>query len=199
MTASQPLVLGNSNSSSGISLKKGQKVSLGNSLTKIKAGIYWQSQHDLDVSCFLLGTNSKVLGDDWFVFYGALRSPDGAVIHSGDARDGSMPDDDEIITVSLTTLNPDVQKLVFVVTINEAKQLGLNFANVTDAGIHINDAITGQELCRFQLTDYYNNVTSMVVGELYRYNNEWKFNPIGDGLSADLYDLCMRYGVNVRE
>ena len=55
------------------------------------------------------------------------------------------------------------------------------------------------ELSRFQLTDYYSNVTSMVVGELYRYNGTWKFNAVGDGVSKDLAGLCEMYGVNVAD
>lgn len=39
----------------------------------------------------------------------------------------------------------------------------------------------------------------MMVGELYNHNGQWKFNPIGDGVDADLYGLCSRYGVNVIE
>lgn len=196
----------------GISLKKGQKQSLvsngGAPLRLLKAGLCWETEHDLDVSCFMLGQNGKVIGDDWFVFYSALRSPDGALQHSGDSRDGALPGDDETISIDLSRLDPRVVKLVFVVTINEAHQRGLSFAGVRNAAIHIFDDVTKQDLCNFNLTNavpanqyqqYYGNVTSMMVGELYSHNGQWKFNPIGDGTNDDLYGLCARYGVNVRE
>ncbi len=190
----------------GVHLRKGQKTTLvpanGGTLDKIKAGLSWEvsgQQYDLDVECFMLGANGKVLGDDWFVFYGSLRSPDGAVVHSGDCKDGSLPGDDEVITIQLSLLNPQVKKLVFVVTINEAKQRGLNFAGVKNAAIHIQDCASGTDLCSFQLTDYYASVTSMVVGEIYNHNRQWKFNPVGDGVAADLYELCARYGVSVAD
>lgn len=190
----------------GVHLRKGQKTTLvsanGGTLDEIKAGLSWEvsgQQYDLDVECFMLGANGKVLGDDWFVFYGSLRSPDGAVTHNGDCRDGSLPGDDEVITIQLSRLSPQVKKLVFVVTINEAKQRGLNFAGVKNAAIHIQDCASGTDLCSFQLTDYYANVTSMVVGEIYNHNGQWKFNPVGDGVAADLYELCTRYGVSVAD
>lgn len=190
----------------GVHLRKGQKTALvsanGGILDEIKAGLSWEvsgQQYDLDVECFMLGANGKVLGDDWFVFYGSLRSPDGAVTHNGDCRDGSLPGDDEVITIQLSHLSPQVKKLVFVVTINEAKQRGLNFAGVKNAAIHIQDCASGTDLCSFQLTDYYANVTSMVVGEIYNHNGQWKFNPVGDGVAADLYELCARYGVSVAD
>lgn len=189
----------------GVHLRKGQKTALvaanGSVLDRIKAGLSWDASqgYDLDVECFMLGSNSKVLGDDWFVFYGSLQSPDGAVTHSGDCRDGSLPGDDEVITIQLSRLNPQVQKLVFVVTINEARERGLNFAGVRNAAIHIQDCAIGADLCSFQLTDYYANVTSMMVGEIYNHNGQWKFNPIGDGIAADLYELCARFGVQVAD
>ena len=57
------------------------------------------------------------------------------------------------------------------------------------------DRQTNQELMRFMLTAYYENVTSMMVGEIYNRNGQWKFSPIGDGVAKDLAGLCEMYGV----
>ena len=38
--------------------------------------------------------------------------------------------------------------------------------------------------------------TAMVVGEIYRHNNEWKFNAIGSGFSGGLAALCAQYGID---
>jgi tellurium resistance protein TerD len=70
---------------------------------------------------------------------------------------------------------------------------------VANAYVRVVDKTTGQEINRFELTDYYSNVTSMVVGELYRYNGAWKFNAVGDGVARDLAGLCEMYGVNVAD
>ena len=189
----------------GVRLKKGQKFGLaganGSALSNIKVALGWDitnQQCDLDSSAFMLGADGRVLGDDWFVFYGSTTSPDGSVRHSGDSQ-GACDNDDEVINVDLQRVNQQVEKIVFVVTINEALELGLNFSMVANAYIRIVNADNNQELARFDLTNYYSNVTSMMVGELYRRNGEWKFNPIGDGVSADLMGLCERYGVNVAD
>lgn len=191
----------------GVSLKKGQKVSLSKmntSLDNILVGLGWDItqntnvQHDLDVEVFMLGDNDKVVGDEWFVFYNKLVSPDGSVKHSGDNRTGVGTGDDETINVQLSRVNPQVKKLVFIVTINEAQQRGHNFGQMQNAYIRIVDQSSGSELVRFNLTDYYNNVISMLVGEIYRHNDEWKFNPVGEGLNNDLEGLCIRFGVNVQ-
>ena len=66
-----------------------------------------------------------------------------------------------------------------------------------DAYIRIIDQASGQELAGFQMDEYYSNVTSMMIGEIYRHKNIWKFNAIGNGVAKDLAGLCALYGVQV--
>lgn len=65
-----------------------------------------------------------------------------------------------------------------------------------DAYIRIMDQ-SGKELVSFLMTEYYNNVISMMIGELYLHNDAWKFNAIGNGVAKDLAGLCELYGVQV--
>ena len=189
----------------GVHLKKGQKVALGNGntpLTGIKVCLGWDILNtacDLDASAFMLGADGRVIGDDWFVFYGQPVSPDGSVRHSGDSTNGAAVGDDEIIDINLQTINPNTSKIVFVVTINEALERGLNFSMVTNAYVRVVDTATNTELVKFTLSDYYATVTSMVVGEVYNHNGAWKFNAVGDGVAKDLAGLCAMYGVNVAD
>jgi tellurium resistance protein TerD len=200
----QPPPQNNVSNGRGIILKKGQKTSLSAMnprLDSVDIGLGWDvsgnAQYDLDSECFMIGSNGKVVGDDWFVFYNQPTSPDGAVRHCGDNKTGAGAGDDEIIHIQLSQVSPQVHRLIFIVTINEAREMGLNFSGVRNAYIRVVDKMNNRELIRFHLSDYYNTVTSMVVGEIYRHNGEWKFTPIGDGTQDDLYGLCYRYGVNV--
>jgi len=86
---------------------------------------------------------------------------------------------------------------VFVLTINEALEKRQNFSQVANAYIEIKDIQANTELVRFNLTDYYSNVVSMMVGEIYKKNNQWRFNAIGNGIGDDLLGLCKFYGVEV--
>lgn len=200
----QPITPKQRPSGNGVHLKKGQKVNLaqqGQTLTNIKVCLGWDIMNmacDLDASAFMLDANNKVIGDDWFVFYGQNVSPDGSVQHSGDSQ-GEGIGDDEIISINLPRVNPNVKKIVFVVTIDEALERGLNFSMVQNAYVRVVDSNTNQELIKFTLTDYYANVTSMVVGEVYNHNGQWKFNAVGDGVAKDLAGLCAMYGVNVAD
>lgn len=118
------------NFGSGVVLRKGQKMNLSpdNSIHEVDIGLGWDAVqgYDLDASAFMLGANGKVPGDDWFVFYGQTSSPDGAVTHSGDSN-GVGDGDDEIIHINLDRVSPQVQKIVFIVTIDSALERGYNF------------------------------------------------------------------------
>jgi len=176
---------------------KGQKVGLetGTALTGLKACLGWSVTNpacDLDVSAFLLNTSGKVLGDEWFVFYGQTTSPDGST--SFVTENGA---DLESITIDLSRLDPQVNQIVFVLTINEALEKHLNFSMVKDAYVRILDPVSGNEIVSFLLDEYYANVTSMMIGAVYKHNGQWKFNAMGSGVARDLAGLCEYYGVAV--
>lgn len=197
----------NSPRAAGVILAKGQRVSLNQlnpQLSMIEVGLGWdipaipgQVPYDLDAEAFLLDDNNRIVGNDWFVFYNQPTSPDGSVRHSGDNRTGDQQGDDETILVNLNIIDPRVKKVAFVVTINEALQRGQNFGGIKNAYIRVIDKASNNELVRFNLTEYYKEVVSMVIGELYFKNNEWRFNPVGMGTADDLLGLCRRYGVEV--
>lgn len=175
---------------------KGQKVQLksADNPQKIRACIGWNvlnTKCDVDVSAFLLN-NGRVLGDAWFVFYGQESSPDGSTVFSAN----SSPDR-ESISIDFNRLNASVDRIVFILTINEASEKRLNFSMIKDAYIRIIDTSSNQELVSFKIDEYYSNVISMTIGEIYLHNGIWKFNAVGNGVGKDLAGLCQQYGVQV--
>lgn len=190
-----------------INLSKGQKVDLtkGNpGLKKIMVGLGWDvnqfdsgSAFDLDAAAFMTGANGKCPTEKEFVFYGNLEHASGSVKHMGDNLTGDGDGDDEQILVDLTTIPADVEKVAFTVTIYDADARHQNFGQVSNAFIRIVDETTGQELIRYDLGEDFSIETAVVVGELYRYNGEWKFNAIGSGFQGGLAALCGHYGIDV--
>lgn len=177
--------------------KKGQKTQLfpESSVIKLKACLGWNVSNpecDVDVSAFMLSSTGKVPGDDWFVFYGQTTSPDGSLLFKPDEKV-----DRESITIDLAKLDPMVSKVVFVLTINEAYEKNLNLSMIKDAYIRILNCSNNSELVSFKMDEYYSNVTSMMIGEIYKLNGNWKFNAIGNGVARDLAGLCELYGVQV--
>ncbi len=108
-------------------VQKGQKIPLssGRPPGRLTACFGWNttnSQCDVDVSAFLLGADGRVLGDSWFVFYGQTKSPDSSCTFQS-----TSSQDRETITIDFHRLHPDVKKIVFVLTINEAFEKNLHF------------------------------------------------------------------------
>lgn len=179
-------------------VRKGQKAPLTADQAPgiLKACFGWNAsnaQCDADVSAFLLGADGKVIGDSWFVFYGQTESPDKCCrFEYGPATDR------ESITINLRHLNPNVKKIVFVLTIHEAFAKRLHFGMMKDAYVRILDQ-NQTEIVSFQMQEYYSNVISMMIGEIYQYNGSWKFNAVGNGVAKDLAGLCALYGVEVTD
>ena len=191
-----------------ISLKKGQKVSLtkGNpALKQIMVGLGWKANEnhlnydfDLDASVIMCNDNGKCINKSNFVYFGNLNHPSGSVIHMGDNLVGSIDDekkDDEQIKIDLSTVPQDISKLVFAVSIYEAENRHQNFGQVSNAFIRILDQSTNKEIIRYDLTENFQNETAVVVGEIYRYKQEWKFNAIGSGFEGGIEELLSHYGI----
>lgn len=191
----------------GITLAKGQKVDLTKSNPGLKSviiGLGWDTNKydgghnfDLDTAAFLTGGNGKVISDTDFVFYNNLRHPSGAVTHLGDNLTGMGEGDDEQIKVQLDAVPAQIERIAFTVTIHEALERNQNFGQVSNSYIRVLDEATGKELIRYDLGEDFSIETAVVVGELYRYNGEWKFNAIGSGYQGGLAALCGNFGINI--
>ncbi|MBB1244876.1 TerD family protein [Streptomyces durbertensis] len=190
----------------GVTLAKGGNVSLSKAapnLTRVEIGLGWQARattgadFDLDASA-LLCAGGRVLGDEYFVFYNNLKSPDGSVEHTGDELvGGSGGGDDETVLVDLTLVPPQVDKIVFAVSIHDADARRQTFGQVTNAYIRVVNQADGNELARYDLTEDASSETAMLFGELYRYGQEWKFRAVGQGYASGLRGIALDFGVNV--
>lgn len=190
-----------------VNLTKGQKVDLTKTnpgLTKLVVGLGWDvnafdsgSGFDLDAAVFMTGGNGKCQSDADFIFYGNLEHPSKSVKHTGDNRTGEGEGDDEQIVVDLTKIPNGVERIAFTATIYDAESRNQNFGMVSNAYIHIQDMVSGEDLIRYDLGEDFSIETAIVVGELYRHNGEWKFNAIGSGFQGGLAALCGHYGIDV--
>ncbi|WP_424863324.1 TerD family protein [Streptomyces sp. MMS24-I29] len=190
----------------GVSLAKGQNVVLnqdGTPLADVTVGLGWDARpaggadFDLDASAIICGPDQKAVSDQHFVFYNNLRSPDGAVRHTGDNTTGEGEGDDEQILVDLDRLDEKTGQIVFIVSIHDAQNRGQNFGQVEDAYIRVVDNLTGREMCRYELSYDAAGETAMVFGALYRRGGEWKFRAIGQGYASGLAGIAVDYGVDV--
>ncbi|MCR4644461.1 MAG: TerD family protein [Oscillospiraceae bacterium] len=181
-----------------VSLQKGQKVELkketGGALSNVMVGLGWDEATpekggffksmfsatddiDCDASAILC-KNGKFVSSTDLVYFGNLRHRSGAVQHMGDNLTGAGEGDDEQIMVNLQQLPAEYDKIIFVVNIFEAQSRHQHFGMISNCFIRICDD-NGKEMCRYDLSEHYDNMTAMIFGELYRHNGAWKFNAIG--------------------
>lgn len=200
-----------------ISLKKGQKIDLtkGNpGLNKLMVGLGWDpvengggggflkglfgggggANIDCDASVFMLNQDKKLTKKENLVYFGNLKSKCGSVKHMGDNLTGQGDGDDEQIYVELNKIPADVNYLVFVVNIYDCAKRKQDFGMIKNAFIRVVNGDNNQEAVKFNLTDSYAGKTSLIVGEVYRHNTEWKFAAVGEGTTdASLGNLSKRF------
>ncbi len=199
-----------------ISLQKGQKVSLSKDnagLGKIVVGLGWDEAPqntgigglfsalfgggnqsiDCDASAILLQDGKlKDLKD--VVYYANLIHSSGTVKHKGDNLTGAGEGDDEQIVIDLASIPEEYDRIVIVVNIYQAIQRHQHFGMIRNAFARIVDQRTNRELCRYNLTEDYSGQLALICGEVYRHNDEWKFNAIGQGTrDAGIGELARRY------
>lgn len=189
-----------------ISLQKGGNVNLSKEapgLSKLVVGLGWDVRNtdgaafDIDSTAFLLKADGKVRADNDFIFYNNLKSSDGSVAHSGDNRTGAGDGDDETVTVELSKVPAEIDRIAVCVTIHEADARRQNFGQVQKAYVRCVNAATGQEIARFDLSEDGSVETSLVFGEVYRNGGDWKFRAVGQGYKGGLGALAGSFGVAV--
>ena len=205
-----------------VTLRKGQKVSLtkdNDGLNKLFIGCGWDENLketekkglfnkvfsrnntinnddsiDVDASVIVC-RNGKFSREDDLVYFGHLRHESGAIIHTGDNLTGEGEGDDEVILITLDKLPNDCDRLIFVANIYNAKSKHQNFGMISNAFIRIVDNKKNEELCRYNISDdVAPDSTALIFGEVYKKDNEWKFNAIGQGTKAkSVKEMCAAF------
>ena len=180
-----------------INLQKGQRISLekeaGRGLTRVIMGLGWgmkqvqskgflgfgggtrQEAVDLDASCLLFDTSGNLVDTVWFR---QLESHCGSIRHSGDDRSGGgeAGADNERIAIDLSRVPATVQALLF--TVNSFS--GESFAGIPNAFCRLVDDANNGEIARFDLSLEGGSHTGLIMTKLYRHNNEWKMQALGE-------------------
>jgi tellurium resistance protein TerZ len=182
-----------------INLQKGQRIDLrkenGSTLQDICVGVNWgaierkswlggmkKEAVDLDASCILYDGSKNIID---VIYFGKLKSTDGAVKHSGDDLTGDMDGDDgldnEIITLNFNRLNSNVDHVAFVLNSFQ----GHDFSTIPFASIRIYEGTPSRVNNVHAKYDVANDShfaghVSMVLGVFYKRNDEWKFKAIGE-------------------
>lgn len=201
-----------------VNLEKGQKVDLrkpdGGQLRSVMVGLGWDEAEkpqssggifgslfgggksqdiDCDASAFLC-VNGKITSDDDIIYFGNLEHSSGAVRHMGDNLTGAGEGDDEQIFVDMGRLPAGYDRIIFTVNIYKARERNQHFGMIRNAFIRICDNDNGKELCRYNLSENYDNMTAMIFGEIYLRGGQWRFSAVGQATNDNsISELARRF------
>jgi tellurium resistance protein TerZ len=155
---------------------------------------------DLDLSCVMTNANGDLVdwiySPDYNAFLqknnyplGKLSSKDGALRHSGDDRQGDVGGDDgldnEVITVDLTRVSPDIDKIFFFINIYLNQGQKFDFSHIPFAKIRMYEGTSSRVNTVHSTFDMVTDTSyagkgAIILAKLYKRNNEWKFDAIGE-------------------
>lgn len=167
-------------------LRKGQKIPLNENFFTLKFERK-SSAVEIDTAAFLQEYGGKVGGDGDFVFYGNTSHNSESVKHFGD----------DSLEIDLSKIPKRIEKISFTATIYDADIRKQNFSQIGDGVFKIKNS-QGEEVINFPLKNF-SVETAIVLGEIYRYKNSWKFNAVGAGFSGGLAALCKNFGIEVTD
>lgn len=205
-----------------VSLQKGQRIDLTKGragLSKVVVGLGWDpvkgpgggsgggllgrlvgggggasAEIDCDASVLMLNAGGKLAKNDNLIYFSNLKSRCGSIRHTGDNLTGEGEGDDEQIIVELGRVPADVSRLLFVVNIYDCQRRKQDFGLIQNAFIRVVNQADNQELIKFNLSADYAGKTALLVGDIYRHNDEWKFQAIGEGTNdISISEVARRY------
>lgn len=169
---------------------------------------------DLDLSCVMFDANGQLVDHIYSPLYkqeflaryrmplGKVDSKDCALHHSGDDLKGDQDGDDgldnEIITVDLARVNPNVDQIFFFLN-NCGRE---DFSQIPYASIRMYEGTPTKVKEVFAsydvaATSQYKGMTALIMGKLYKRNGEWKFSAIGDAYpDSNLCETIKRITTN---
>ncbi len=174
---------------------KGQKLSLEKEIlsNSFTIGLSWDQStcpsYEIDASVMLLSERGKLEEEGNFVFYNNLSSLAGEVkMHS--APVGNYK---KTIHIDLKKVASDVSRIIFIMTIDNGDSLNHRFSNVKSIYADLVDEMNQKAILRFDVVDL-TKETAVIALELYKRNNEWKIQGVGNGFNAGLAAILKEYG-----
>ncbi len=160
--------------------------------TEIRVDIRWEPERpagqEVDASAFLLGSSGKVSSDEDFVFYNHPRSRcSGVVLVEGSGAHRQL-------RINPGYLPSGVAKVAVCLTLFG----GGSFAQASRIEVRVRDA-AGAEVAVFRPDTDGMPEAALILGEVYRYREDWKFRALAQGFAGGLGPLASHFGVDIAE
>ncbi|GIW23027.1 MAG: hypothetical protein KatS3mg068_2034 [Candidatus Sericytochromatia bacterium] len=175
---------------------KGQKLTIDIEIgsNKFLFGANWNNSecqdYDIDLSVLLLGKNKKLQKEEDFIFYNNKEDKNRSIklVENFDLPYKKLAD------INLENISTDIYSLLFVLTIFDGIKNNQKFENVKELYF---DVFSNENILRHSIKDL-KDETAIILAEIYKKNQEWKIQAIGEGYKLGLDSIIKEYaGANI--
>ena len=143
---------------------------------------------DVDYACFGLDAQGKLSDERYMVFYNQPESPCNA-IKIGQSNNGSVAFD-----CYLADLPTSIERLVFTAVLNGTAVMG----QIHDSYLRL--AVDGEDAGCFAFSGAdFQDEKAVMLGEIYRKTDDWRFCAIGQGFAGGLAALVQHFGGEIAD
>jgi tellurite resistance protein TerA len=168
-------------------LQSGQNVALTTNVVTLEMATQAPPGFELDPSAFSLTEAGKVEDDRGFTFYGQPEAPDGSIRLQAAAGTFSL---------DLGRVPASITRIAICLTIDKGNSRGQTFSGVGSVKLNLRD---GANTLSFSPATEGMSETALILGEVYRRNDQWKFRALGQGFNGGLAPLATHFGVDVTD
>jgi S1-C subfamily serine protease len=172
-------------------LQSGQNQPIGSG--RIVVGVSGEPREDFEaktqVGAVLLGADGRAHDLSALVSAEQPRSPDGSVVFTG------YPPE---FRIELDAVPATVARIAMVLAVKPGQSAGVTFGVFTVIRVWLTDN-ADKPMLLFSLPPACRGETAMIMGELYRYQGQWKFRAVGQGFAAGLPALAAHFGLPAPE
>jgi tellurite resistance protein TerA len=163
--------------------------------TGLRVEVAWSATAglDLDVAAVAVDAAGRSAGPDRVLNHDRPKVAGGALELDNDGL-GRSGSDRERLTVDLTALPADVARVLVVLSIYDADRREQSFAQLESARVELT-AASGATVADFAVTER-GPERAMVLGELYRHQDSWKFRAVGQGHAEGLAPIAAQVGID---
>ncbi|SJM96183.1 putative stress response protein, TerZ-and CABP1 [Crenothrix polyspora] len=143
---------------------------------------------EIDFACFGLNAQQKLSDERYMTFYNQTESPCGGLKLVKPDQDSAR------FLCQLTALPANIDRLVFTAALNSSETMWQL------QGGYLRFLVANQEVARFSFSgaDFLDE-KALMVGEIYRKDNGWRFSATGQGFNGGLAALVKHFGGDVAE
>jgi stress response protein SCP2 len=170
-----------------VQLVRGQRLALAPEVVNapLQAGLGAQGVA-FDVVCFGVDAAAKLAGEPWMIFFNQPASPCGGI------RLAAPGSDDHGFVFDLARVAPAVERIVITASIDGAGTM----AQLESGYLRLFNG--GGEIARFPFVGRdFATEQSLMLGELYRRDGQWRFLANGQGFGGGLDALVRHFGADV--